>query len=170
MVDQQWNSIQDAQAWQYWIRRKVADGVISCLSRIQNFSSQYKEARRLGMSRSCLFKGIFVYDRAIEKITQLVRLKNSNVSLCIITWALHLEDVWGEWRYSSMILFSVLGRCGWLASRPSLYNRWKCPHPWYSMNRWLGKPHKPAVEAMEKILILPCRESNPDRPSRTYTD
>jgi hypothetical protein len=64
----------------------------------------------------------------------------------------------GEWRYSSTILASALDGGEWSDSRPGSFNpgtHW--------MGVWVGL--RADLDTVEKRKILPCRKSNPARPT-----
>jgi hypothetical protein len=74
---------------------------------------------------------------------------------------------YGEWRYSSTILY--LGtRWRWSASRPDRSTpeeRSPCTH---FIGGWVGPGA--GLDEVEKREILARRESNPARPARRYPD
>jgi hypothetical protein len=89
------------------------------------------------------------------------------LSLCLISYALRHEDVWGSGGIALPFLTSALDGGEWSASRPCRFN----PGERASGTHWIGGWVGPRVrlDAVEKRKILHCRESNPGRPARSYT-
>jgi hypothetical protein len=56
----------------------------------------------------------------------------------------------------------------WSASRPGRFAPEEIAPDTHWIGGWVGS--RVRLDAVEKRKLLPCRESNPSRPARTYTD
>jgi hypothetical protein len=63
---------------------------------------------------------------------------------------------------------SALDGCEWSASRPGRFTPAEIALGAHWIGGWVGP--EVGLDAVEERKILPCRESNPGRPARCYTD
>jgi hypothetical protein len=85
--------------------------------------------------------------------------------MCLISYALCHEDIWGSGGIAQPFLTSALDGDKWPVLRPGRFTPGKAAPSTHWIGDWVGP--RVSLDAVEKRKILHCRESNPGRPPRS---